>query len=223
MDSETILIMIGAFFFFFSFFVKTLKIRGKPLFETTRLSRILSFIIGVIFIFSSQGIFSELIAEYKNLVQSRHQEIMNNPKTSQRRNEIFEKPTTSNNHSSTPKAFVAESGKGSAFIDSDRKLVTCRRVSRMNPSGITSQFKPGDRVYVWAQVKAPHPEVVTIKWYNPAGKLDMEKPIKINKNMGAGYRIYHWRQFSTREKGIHTVKIFNSKKQLIGELTFKIV
>ena len=107
---------------------------------------------------------------------------------------------------------------------SKTRLVAAITTDRRGSTTKKQTFKPGDIVYMYSYFHIPRQgDNITIKWLKPSGKVYHQK----NKAMG-----YNWEdqgglfwdaKGQLSETGEYKIQFYNGKKELIHELTFKVI
>lgn len=240
--------LIGSLFVLISLGGKRLKINFIDIEGIGPFPRIISFIFGIILIFS--GTQEHIAGFLKNngLITNSPQVVVGDSKKQNvnvEEKKVVPKPeeqekaeNTQRNETETQKLKNIkvevpqlknpveiprpEPGLGLASIKSPDKFVVCRRVENRNPKNIADSFTYG-KVYAWAQIHSPQAETVTLKWFGPNKNPISVKAITIGANIGDGYRIYDWKEFHPTQEGVYELKLYNSASELIGTRRFQIV
>jgi len=104
----------------------------------------------------------------------------------------------------------------------DGNFFTTTDVEELVPESPSERFKVGQRVYAYAELRAPNNETVHISWYDAGGEIILPSSyLDVKTNTSAvGYRIYTYRIF--RDPGRYSVAVFNSPGGKLAEQAFTV-
>ena len=113
------------------------------------------------------------------------------------------------------------SGEDYASVPKGR-LYTTTGVEGLIPEPQADNFKVGQKVFVYAEVRAPRREKVRFTWYDGQNEEILPSAyVDVDTNVGeVGFRIYSYRTFRTA--GEYRVALFNSTGSRIGSAQFSV-
>ena len=95
---------------------------------------------------------------------------------------------------------------------------TCGDVVKLEPKDCKNKFVPG-KVYIFVRVRAPEPQILTLKWFDTKDKELAKRELKVKKNLN-GYRTYTWKNI--RRPGKYNVRLYDPDQEEIGRHDFTI-
>ena len=99
---------------------------------------------------------------------------------------------------------------------------TTADVTDLVPDQPTDSFQTGQRVYAYAEIRAPMDETIHFSWYDAQGSVILPSSyldVKTNTSQ-VGYRVYTYRIF--RSPGSYSVAVFNSPGTKLAEQAFTV-
>ena len=107
----------------------------------------------------------------------------------------------------------------SSTIASVDEFFTCSDVVELEPKACKDTFLPG-KVYVFARIRAPETQTLTLKWFDMNDEAFAQRELKIKKNLQNGFRTYTWKNIW--QPGSYHVRLYDQGQQQIGREDFTI-
>ena len=99
------------------------------------------------------------------------------------------------------------------------EFATCSAVEQLEPKDCSNEFPPG-KVWVYAKVKSPEAQSLTLLWTVEDGKRLRSRQLPVQPNLVSGYRTFDWKKFD--RPGSYTVRLFDSEQKKLGQKSFTI-